>query len=521
MKTRSFTPSARKKAPAKRVPKWSRKQLYRWHSWVGFQLAVVMALVLFTGSFAVISHEIDWLFHPEMRVTPTAEKVSWGTMQSAIQAYQPGDSLVSLSAMEGDYFAYRAFMGDEYGRYYYIHINQWTGEVTGTTSRLTVQRFFRDLHRYLFMPRVIGLPLVTSLAFVLIISLYTGLKTAKKWRTLATRLRTNKGIRIAIGDAHKASGLWASWLIIVIIVTGIWYLAEFAGDLTGNKFEPARPGVSLARAASFGPVIQDAGADTLIAASKAAFPELEPRVLNFALGPQQAMTILGRNNNFLLRNRANRIFLDPVDASVLKIQKASEISWVSFINEMADPLHFGFFGGLATKLIWFVFGLAMTFLSLSGVWLTWRRLKTKAPSKAQIATLPIILASLFFSFFWYQRLVTPLPPDFESHLPEQGGGNLSQQLILHLDNQERVNGEIRLLISSATGRPNLQEVIFTLEPSKHSVTVRVKNLGQTVIVYAQLPVDQLRSAKQISASVQLGIKARIDTIWNLDHLKNQ
>jgi len=106
-----------------------------------------MALVLFTGSFAVISHEIDWLFHPEMRVTPTAEKATWGTMQSAIQAYQPGDSLVSLSAMEGDYFAYRAFMGDEYGRYYYIHINQWTGEVTGTTSRLTVQRFFRDLHR--------------------------------------------------------------------------------------------------------------------------------------------------------------------------------------------------------------------------------------------------------------------------------------------------------------------------------------------------------------------------------------
>lgn len=510
-----------KKTPVKPTPTWSRKQLYRLHAWVGFHLAVIMALVLFTGSFAVISNEIDWLFHPEMRVTPSDEKVSWGVMQSAIRIYRPNDTLVSLSAMQGDYFAWRAFMGDEYGRYYYIHINQWTGEITGTTSRLTVQRFFRDLHRYLFMPRIMGLPLVTSLAFVLIISLYTGLKTTKKWRTLATRLRTNKGIRIAIGDAHKASGLWASWLIVVIIVTGIWYLAEFAGDVAGSKFEPARPGVSLAREASFGPVIQDANADTLITASKATFPELEPRVINFALGSQQAVTIQGRNNNFLLRNRANRIFLDPVDASIIKVQRASEISWVAFLNEMADPLHFGYLGGLATKLIWFVFGLAMTFLSLSGVWLTWRRLKTSAPSRAQLATLPIILASLFFGIIWYQRLVGPFLPDSEIRLSEQVGENLSQELIIALDNQGNPNGKIRFLISAATGRPNVQKVIFALESPKHSVTAPVNSLGQTVIVYSQLPVEQLRFAKRLLVSIQLRTKERIETTWNLDHTQNR
>jgi uncharacterized iron-regulated membrane protein len=34
---------------------------------------------------------------------------------------------------------------------------------------------------------------------------------------------------------------------------------------------------------------------------------------------------------------------------------------------MADPLHFGTFGGVWTKLVWFVFGLAMTSLAVSGV----------------------------------------------------------------------------------------------------------------------------------------------------------
>jgi uncharacterized iron-regulated membrane protein len=36
------------------------------------------------------------------------------------------------------------------------------------------------------------------------------------------------------------------------------------------------------------------------------------------------------------------------------------------IGEMADPLHFGYFGGYWTKVPWFLFGLLMTGLSVSG-----------------------------------------------------------------------------------------------------------------------------------------------------------
>ena len=136
-----------------------------------------MSLVLVTGTIATVSNEIDWLIQDDMRVIPGKEKVSWQIMASAINKYAPDVHIVTIEALHGDYLAHRATVITEHGERYFIHVNQWTGEVTGKTGLITVQRVLRDMHRYLFMPKLIGLPVVSSLAFVLLISLYTGLKT--------------------------------------------------------------------------------------------------------------------------------------------------------------------------------------------------------------------------------------------------------------------------------------------------------------------------------------------------------
>lgn len=492
-----------------------RKKFYALHTWVGFHLATLMALVLFTGTFATISNEIDWLIQSDMRVTPGDALVSWGKMEEAIHNYRPTHNLESLGSMKHDWFAYRARMIDEYGKVYFLHINQWTGEVTGTTPTLTVQRFFRDLHRYLFMPKLIGLPIVTSLAFILAISLYTGLKTTRKWREMAMRVRMNCGVRVAIGDAHKAAGLWASWFFVVIIITGIWYLVEFGSSFTGNHFAPERPAVSENQLSSYGPVIPAASAETLIAAAMEAYPELEPRLVAFPALAGQTATVSGRNKDFLIRDHANSVFLDPADASVIKVQRASDIGWISYLNEVADPLHFGYLGGLATKLIWFVFGLAMTGLSVSGVWLTWKRLKTMRMSSPQRATLPILLAMMIFGIFWLDRQLGPDIPDQELSLGTNSAHGLSGEIFLSMDSKDHLDGRVRLVLSTRQGRPNISAVSVLLPGLKRPVTPDVGRLGRTTQLRAKLPKRMLNNADHINATLDLYSGERFTFRWEL------
>ncbi len=508
--------------PAERHPaerQGGRRRFYVLHIWVGFHLAVLMALVLATGTLATLSHEIDWLTQDDMRVVPDGDRVSWNTMARALRAEYPDHVLVSLEAMPGHYFAHRARMVDPYGRQVFVHVDQWTGQVTGSTHPLTVQRLFRDWHRYLFMPNFIGLPLVTSMAFILIISLYTGLKTTRKWGTVATRIRVDKGARIAVGDAHKAAGLWGVWFFIVMIVTGIWYLAEFGAAVSGDRFEPARPRLAQERVADFGQTIQDASTARIIAAATDAFPELEPRRIHYAVRAGDPVSVLGRGGSILLRDRANRVSLDPVDLSVIQIQRSQDIGWVAWLNEMADPVHFGSFGGLPTKVIWFVFGLAMTGLSVSGVWLTWRRLRSAAPSRAQLLTFPVLLVSLAFAVPWVQRLQGPAVPDQEQALTPQALGAFDTQLLLARTAQGNPTGDLRLLIASDRGRPNISGVVITVETDDggpgSEVTRAAGRLGPVTELRAHLPPDLLKTAQALVVRLDLHSGAQLTGRWRL------
>ena len=120
--------------------------------------------------------------------------------------------------------------------------------------------------------------------------------------------------------------------------------------------------------------------ETLLARARAERPTLDIRTVNPNNGGY--FYVDGQDGHLLVRHRANKLYLDRETGAVIHDQNASDLNAYWRWSDMADPLHFGDFGGLATKVTWFVFGLALSGLSLTGAWLHVKRLERDRGGRA-------------------------------------------------------------------------------------------------------------------------------------------
>ena len=399
----------------------SLKKLYNWHAWVGFNFAILMFVVLFTGTIATVSNEIDWFIFDELRASskpegrsskPTAD--DWSEIYASIKEAYPYGQPRFMLTMGEDYLTFRAMIDDEAIDNEFVQVDQWTYEVTGTMPRLSVQRFFRDFHRYLFMPALPGIIFSCSMAFILAISIYTGLKTTRNWRKALFRVRFDKGGRIALSDLHKFMGLWGVWFTILMCFTGLWYFYEFGYRLTGNSVEPRGPQVEIAEQSNSSLFTNDNQSANEIYLTAEEFTQAIRTAQNVhddwhitsIIIPQNKTSPIqmrGVKNNPLLRDRAYRVFIHPETLKVISLFTPESIGVNAYLNEYADPLHFGTFGGIWTKIIWFIFGIALTGMSLTGVWMTWKRIKSKSLTRTQFGTLPIFVLAAIALYFYIGR----------------------------------------------------------------------------------------------------------------------
>jgi uncharacterized iron-regulated membrane protein len=63
------------------------------------------------------------------------------------------------------------------------------------------------------------------------------------------------------------------------------------------------------------------------------------------------------------------LVLDAKDAAPTLVRSAADLGWPARWVDTADPLHFGNFGGLMIKTVWFLFGLLLSALCLTGAYL--------------------------------------------------------------------------------------------------------------------------------------------------------
>jgi len=343
------------------------------HSWVGLKLCLFMGFVCLTGTLAVFAHEIDWLLHEEVRVTPGPAHASWGTMVAAAQAAHPDWRLEGLRAPHASRFAAMAQMRLPDGSRRFVWVDPYRGVVTGDTHWFNAHRLLRNTHRHLMIPVKYGVPLVAALSLPLLVTLVSSLYIYKRWwRGFFSWPRGDRPRRLW-GDVHRLLGVWSLWFIALIALTGGWYLVESLG---GKAPVPAH----IALPEGDAPAATDpAAVDRAVATLRAQWPALQVRSAQ-PTEDGRGLLLDGKAEAWLVRDRANVAGFDLRSGALLDQRDGRAMGVHQRIAEMADPLHFGSFGGWPVRLLWFLFGAAMTALSFTGVYLYGLRVADAARS---------------------------------------------------------------------------------------------------------------------------------------------
>jgi uncharacterized iron-regulated membrane protein len=169
-------------------------------------------------------------------------------------------------------------------------------------------------------------------------------------------------------DVHKVAGIVTGVFLVVIAATGAALALPgvvtdpLLAALTGQS--PTRSAPTSSRHA--GP---PASLDGMVHRAEATFPAGRITRLMLPAKPQGAVTIRMRLPGEIHQLGRTFVYFDQYDGTLLRADNALESNLATRINAWFYPLHTGFYGGAATRLLNVLFGLSLALVSLSGGWM--------------------------------------------------------------------------------------------------------------------------------------------------------
>ncbi len=350
------------------------------HSWAGIVTGLLLFIVCFSGSVVVFKHEIDLWANPSLAQLPRAEHPApLDTVLAQVQAHYPGATVEAIAlpdAVNPAYFAFVREAGAPAAQRTKLALRPDTGALIGPVDSQLGQ-YLRMLHVFLFFgPRWI----VGFLGVAMLVLIGTGIVIHRKILAELFTLRWGRSLRVVMSDLHKSAGIWGLGFHLLIAGTGAWLgLAPLFEQGWKYLTAPVAPAARMAPtppgAANVPAAMQSL--DALHAAARQAVPGLDVAYVSL-----RRWGTAGAEAGFTgdLQGHLASTAQVEFDAAAGRIRQAHDprtAGFWSMVNALMEPLHFGDFGGLPLKWLYFFLGLTPAFLSISGtlIWLDGRRLR--------------------------------------------------------------------------------------------------------------------------------------------------
>lgn len=358
------------------------------HLWLSIPTGILISVICLSGAALVFEQDITQWLNPHLYQTKTCgnEKALKPSVLAAhvrqqMPDLQPITSLQMPGTPDGVCMVSIKGSGKKT-----LSVNPYTGQINGWTKSYPFFQHMRKLHRWFMDPppqkgaKSAGKILVGICTLLMTAILLTGLVIwiPRTGKALKNRLKISftKGWRRFCYDSHIALGFYATIFLLVMALTGLtwsfgWY-RNAAYALFGGKTQ-SHPTHQDNRNAKQQKDIRHISADfkiwdTVFAKLQTRYPEY--KTITLSAGEAQ---IEPDRKDFT--SRKDKITFDTRTGEVKEIIPYHQMPRSQTLKGWFYALHTGSWGGMITKVLYFIAALIGGILPLSGyyIWLKRKR----------------------------------------------------------------------------------------------------------------------------------------------------
>lgn len=368
----------RTSSTASSQPRAFRRWLLWLHLSVGLGLGLLLVVVSLTGSLIVFRGEIEDALHPSLTgVSPGGTWTSLQRVLEAVSAAHAGATFHTVNLPTSPRQSVSFWGHDERGRSFHAYANPFTGELLGSDlANDHVTEWLYHLHANLLAGGV-GEQVNGIAGGLWVILVTTGIvlwwpRKGRPWRD-GFVVQWRAQWRRRNFDLHRVTGILVAVPLLLVAVTGAYFpfrtpFRWLAETLTGTRAAEDSP-----HSSSAGRETKGVSLDEVLRVAGTAFSGVQPNWIHLPANPTDVFSVRYRLPGEWRLEGMNYVHVDPFSGALVRVDRHAERTGAQRILRAMFPLHVGTFGGLTTRVLWLLLGLAPLLLFVTGTLMWWKR----------------------------------------------------------------------------------------------------------------------------------------------------
>lgn len=363
------------------------KLFHKIHLWLSVPFGIIITLICFSGAMLVFEPEITQSIKSDVYYVTSAEKepISMSVLMETVKASLPDSvSITGVTVFADKNRTYQVNLSKP--RRASVFIDQYSGKITGKYERIGFFGTMFKLHRWLLdsaNPRgdgiKIGKLIVGISTIIFVIALISGvviwLPRLHNGLIRSLAITTKKGWRGFWRSFHVAGGMYAFIVVLIMALTGLtwsfnWYRTAFY-TVCGVEYTPRNLRNNTIDKKGH---IKREHQHSEFGCWQQVYNELKtqnPDAPQITIGLENASVTLGTIGN----ERASDTYVyDHNSGEITPSIKYADSVPADKLRGWIYSMHTGNFGGLLTRILWFLGALLGASLPITGYYLWIKKL---------------------------------------------------------------------------------------------------------------------------------------------------